>query len=166
MLEDIGPAARSACYHKAVQRLQVYVHVTVTEHLVLKAAVTRKIGIQGKEGRVFLCCVGEIGPGSGCLLILRNLLPGSAVVLLGSAVHAQLELYVGPVHIGLGKVRVQLDCLVVVGKGVVPAFHLYKVAGAVEVCKDVAGIDGQHPVHIGQGSVIISHLGAQKTPVV
>ena len=148
MLKDIVSGAGGPSYNKAVERLKVYVHVPVPKHLILEAAAARKVCVQGKKGGVFLGGVGEIGPGRCGFFIFGHFPAGGTVVFPGCARHSHLELYVGPVHIGLGKVRIQFYGLVVVCKGVVPALHFKEIAGPVEVCEDIAGVYGYNPVHI------------------
>ena len=142
-----------------VQGLEVDVHVAVLEHLVVEV-VLGEFGVQREQGTVFLGGVRElVGAGGVLRAVLRDLPPAGLVVLPRGAVHAQLELRVGPVHIGLGEVWIQFDGLVVIGQRVFPPAHLQEEAGPVEVREDVVRVDVDDAVHVREGRREIAHLG-------
>ena len=166
MLQRVVRIVPAGGEDELVQRLEVDVHVAVLEHLVVEV-VLGEFGVQGEQGTVFLGGVRELRGAGGVLrAVLRDFPPAGLVVLPRGAVHAQLQLRIGPVHIGLGEVRIQLDGLVVVREGVVPAAHLQEEAGPVEVGQHVVRVDVDDAVHVRQGRREIAHLGRYEAAVV
>lgn len=78
----------------------------------------------------------------------------------------ELVLDVGTVHVGVGKVGIQLYGPAQVIYGVLPAAHLDEEDGAVVVGQYIVGVDVQDAVVVIQGIVVIAYLRAYQSPVV
>ena len=63
---------------------------------------------------------------------------------------AEQILHIRPVHIRLGKIRIQFDRSVIVLESIPVLSHLDEDGGPVEVSKDILRVDVQDTVHILQ----------------
>ena len=63
---------------------------------------------------------------------------------------AEQILHIRPVHIRLGKIRIQFDRSVIVLESIPVLPHLDEDGGPVEVSKDILRVDVQDTVHILQ----------------
>ena len=164
--EGVVRAVLESAYYKTVHRPELYVYVTMLKQFVIEVLLC-KIGIECNQRAVFPCSIRKRGLVGGILRpVLLDLFPCNVVVGLRGFVVSEKILHIGTVHVGLCKVGIQLDCLVVVLESVVVLPHFDENRSPVEICKDIVRIDVEDPVHVCKRIIVSPELGADKSPVV
>ena len=154
--------------HEAVEWLEVDIDIAVLQELVVEVA-PGKIRIEGQQPVVFSGSIRKCRPARAVRrhrAVAGYLGLGSTVVLLCGRILTELVLDIGTVHVGVGKVGIQLYGPAQVIYGVLPAAHLDEEDGAVVVGQHIVGVDVQDAVVVIQGVVVIAYLRAYQSPVV
>ena len=138
------------------------------QQLVIKILLG-KISIQSKQRSVFLGCIRKDRGGEAILclcLILCHFALGYLIILRGGEIVSQTVLCHRAVHIGFGKIGIEIYGFCIILYGIVIPSKLHKEPCAVKIGKHIVGVYCNNPVIIVQSIVVITYLRPYYSSVV